>query len=234
VLILGAGLSEVTEFATTLAVLLVLLDAARESYRIVSRCQQAEATIHFLMTKKLIVSRSSLQSLADKHDLHASQKRTAQREAKVAKEWGDLSENAEYKASKEKFRLAGRIQQRLVRELKKLEDTGYEVVDPLDWVRGGSGGGRVEVGTVARVLQAGVAEDYLVVGAKDQNLPLDQAVLPLPYTSPLGQALYGLVAPQSVEAVIAGERRVLWLESVRLPEMEEVLALYPELTPQKG
>ena len=121
------------------------------------------------MTKKLIVSRSSLQSLADKHDLHASQKRTAQREAKVAKEWGDLSENAEYKASKEKFRLAGRIQQRLVRELKKLEDTGYEVVDPLDWVRGGSGGGRVEGGTVARVLQAGVAEDYLVVGEGSES-----------------------------------------------------------------
>lgn len=186
------------------------------------------------MTERIIVSRPSLQSLADKHDLHSSQKRAAQREAKVAKEWGDLSENAEYKASKEKFRLAGRIQQRLVRELKKLEDTGYEVVDPLDWVRGGSLVGRVAVGTVARVQQGGFSEDYLVVGAKDQDLPLDRSVLPLPYTSPLGQALYGLAAPRVVEAVIAGERRVLRLESIRPPTLEEVLALYPELTPQKG
>ena len=186
------------------------------------------------MAEKIIVSRSSLQSLADKHDLHAAQKRTAQREAKVAKEWGDLSENAEYKASKEKFRLAGRIQQRFVRELKKLEDTGYEVVDPLDWVNRSSSGDRVEVGTVVRVQQGGFAEDYLVVGAKDQDLPLDQSVLPLPYTSPLGQALYGLSAPRLLEAVIAGEPRALRLESVRPPTMDEVLALYPELTPQMG
>jgi transcription elongation GreA/GreB family factor len=186
------------------------------------------------MTEKIIVSRPSLQSLADKHDLHASQKRAAQREAKVAKEWGDLSENAEYKASKEKFRLAGRIQQRLVRELKKLEDTGYDVVDPLDWVRCDSPAGLVRVGVIARVSQGGFSEDYLVVGAKDQDLPLDQSVVPLPYTSPLGQALYGLAAPQLVEARIAGETRALRLESVRPPTFEEVLALYPELTPQKG
>ena len=76
--------------------------------------------------------------------------------------------------------------------------------------------------------------DYLVVGAKDQDLPLDQSVVPLPYTSPLGQALYGLAAPQVVEALIAGQTRVLRLESVRPPTIEEVLALYPELTPQKG
>jgi transcription elongation GreA/GreB family factor len=186
------------------------------------------------MAEKIIVSRPSLQSLADKHDLHASQKRASQREAKVAKEWGDLSENAEYKASKEKFRLAGRIQQRLVRELKKLEDTGYEVVDPLDWVCAQLETPAVRVGVVVRVAQGSMAEDYLVVGAKDQDLPLDQSVVPLPYTSPLGVAVYGLVAPQSLEALIAGEKRALRLEVVRPPTREEVLALYPELTPHDG
>lgn len=186
------------------------------------------------MVDKIIVSRPSLQSLADKHDLHASQKRAAQREAKVAKEWGDLSENAEYKASKEKFRLAGRIQQRLVRELKKLEDTGYEVVDPLDWVRAELKTPVVQVGVVVRLAQGSTTEDYLMVGAKDQDLPLDQALVPLPYTSPLGAAVYGLPAPHSLEAVIAGEKRVLRIEGVRPPTREEVLALYPELTPQQG
>jgi transcription elongation GreA/GreB family factor len=186
------------------------------------------------MAEKIIVSRPSLQSLADKHDLHAAQKRVAQREAKVAKEWGDLSENAEYKASKEKFRLAGRIQQRLVRELKKLEDTGYEVVDPLDWVRAEIKAPVVRVGVVVRLAQGNMVEDYLVVGAKDQDLPLDQTVVPLPYTSPLGAAIYGLVAPQSLDAVIAGEKRALRIEGVRSPTREEVLALYPELTLQEG
>lgn len=185
------------------------------------------------MAERIIVSRPSLQSLADKHDLHASQKRAAQREAKVAKEWGDLSENAEYKASKEKFRLAGRIQQRLVRELKKLEDTGYEVVDPLDWVRTGPPPQVVKVGVVVRLAQRGMGEDYLVVGAKDQDLPLDQTVVPLPYTSPLGAAIYGLSAPCDLKALIAGETRMLRVESVRAPTLGEVLALFPELTPQQ-
>jgi transcription elongation GreA/GreB family factor len=186
-----------------------------------------------LMPERIIVTRPSLQSLAEKHDLHAAQKRAAQREAKVAKEWGDLSENAEYKASKEKFRLAGRIQQRLVRELKNLEDTGYEVVDPMDWVRAKLAAPIVQVGVVVRLAQRGPAEDYLVVGAKDRDLPLDQTVVPLPYTSPLGAAIYGLSAPRLLVAVIAGEMREIRIESVRNPTFAEVLALYPELTPHQ-
>ena len=85
------------------------------------------------MSVRLIVTRPSLQIMAEKMDRHQSEKMSAQREAKVAKEWGDLSENAEYKASKEKFRLAGRLQQRMVREFKRLESSGYQIVDPLVW-----------------------------------------------------------------------------------------------------
>src|SRR3954471_24178225 len=114
---------------------------------------------------KLIVSRPSLQHLAETLDKHASAKFSAQREAKVAKEWGDLSENAEYKASKEKFPLAGRLQQRVGRELKRMQDQGYDVVDPLDWAKTRDVSA-VEVGVVARVNQKGVTDDYLVAGAK--------------------------------------------------------------------
>jgi hypothetical protein len=44
----------------------------------------------------------------------------------------------------------------------------------------------------------------------------------------------GTSAPQRIEATIAGELRVLKLVSMRAPTMEEVLELYPELTPQSG
>lgn len=186
------------------------------------------------MSQRIIVSRPSLQALAEKHDQHASQKMAAQKEAKIAKEWGDLSENAEYKASKEKFRLAGRLQQRMVRELRRLEDTGYQVVDPLDWVSPAQAPSRVDVGVVARVAQGRFTEDYLLVGAKDQDLPQDQSLAPVPYTSPLGQALMGQSAPQRIEATIAGEKRTLQLLSLRSPTAAEVISLYPELTPQSG
>jgi hypothetical protein len=169
--------------------------------------------------------------MAEKMDQHGAEKMKAQREAKVAKEWGDLSENAEYKASKEKFRLAGRLQQRMVREFKHLEGNGYEVVDPMDWTAGEVPVSCVDVGVVARVGQAGFSEDYLIAGAKDQHLPMDQPLVPLPYTSPLGQALMGVVPPAKIEALIAGEPRLLELESVRRPTVAEILELYPELTP---
>ncbi len=183
------------------------------------------------MSIRLIVSRPSLQSMAEKYEHHAAEKNLAQREAKVAKEWGDLSENAEYKASKEKFRLAGRLQQRMVREFKRLEDSGYDVVDPLDWTRLPEPIRVVEVGVVARVTQGRFTEDYLLAGAKDQHLPTDQSLVPVPYTAPLGQALMGQSAPGDIRALIAGELRQIRLESLRVPTEAEILALYPELTP---
>jgi transcription elongation GreA/GreB family factor len=185
-----------------------------------------------MQKQRLIVTAPSLQGMAETMDHHAAQKRTAQREAKVAKEWGDLSENAEYKASKEKFRLAGRLQQRYVREFKRLESTGYVVVNPLDWTHRAAPLERVEVGVVVAVTQGRVTEEYLLVGAKDQNLPMDQALVPLPYTSPLGAALMGRKAGERVEAEIAGEKRLLTLGALRLPRMDEVLLVYPELTPE--
>ena len=185
------------------------------------------------MSERLIVTQPSLQTLAETLDRHAAEKMQAQREAKVAKEWGDLSENAEYKASKEKFRLAGRLQQRMVRELKGLENTGYQIVDPLDWAKVSGEISAAAVGVVVRVTQGDFTDLYLLAGAKDQHLPTDKSLVPVPYTSPLGTALMGKSAPQHIEATIAGEKRTLILESLRAPTLEEILELYPELTPQE-
>ncbi len=181
------------------------------------------------MPKQVIVSRPSLQNLAETHDKHTNAKFAAQREAKVAKEWGDLSENAEYKASKEKFRLAGRLQQRVGRELKQLQDQGYIVVDPIDWALAEGVPVSVEVGVVARVTQNGFTEDYLLAGAKDNHLPTDGKLVPVPYTSPLGQVLMGNSAPRKIEGMIAGEKRSLQIESLRRPTRDELVELYPEL-----
>jgi transcription elongation GreA/GreB family factor len=181
------------------------------------------------MSIRLIVTRQSLQFMAEKMELHQSQKIAAQKEAKVAKEWGDLSENAEYKASKEKFRLAGRLQQRMVRDLKKLENSGYEIVDPLDWTLARPPINEVTVGTVAKVTQNGHTEDCLIVGAKDQHLPMEGKIVPVPYTSPLGQALLGAAANSRVQAIIAGEMRTLEVGHLRAPHVEELYHFYPDL-----
>jgi hypothetical protein len=51
----------------------------------------------------------------------------------------------------------------------------------------------------------------------------------VPYTSPLGQALYRQGAPSKVEAEIAGETRTLKIETMRAPTRAEIVRLYPEL-----
>lgn len=181
------------------------------------------------MKERLIVSRPSLQLLAETLDKHTNEKFAAKREAKVAKEWGDLSENAEYKASKEKFRLAGRLQGRVGRELKSLDDQGYTLVDPLDWALVPGKPARVEVGVVARVAQEGFTEDYLIAGAKDTALPPEATLIAVPYTSPLGQALFGHAAPAKLQATLAGEPRALHIKSLRRPTRAEIIELYPEL-----
>src|SRR6266481_1380622 len=182
----------------------------------------------------LIITRPSLQHLAETLDKHANAKFAARREAKVAKEWGDLSENAEYKASKEKFRLAGKLQQRVGRELKAIEEQGYTVVDPADWIQGEGTPERVDVGVVARVTQAGFTEDYLLAGAKDTHLSTTAALVAVPYTSPLGQALMDQTAPAKLSAMLAGEVRVIEVVSLRRPTREEIVELYPELGYELG
>jgi transcription elongation GreA/GreB family factor len=184
------------------------------------------------MSARMIVTRPSLQIMAEKMDRHQSEKMLAQREAKVAKEWGDLSENAEYKASKEKFRLAGRLQQRMVREFKKLEDSGYQIVDPLDWTKASTPIREVTIGSIASVTQQGYTEEFFIVGAKDQHLPMDGSVVPVPYTSPLGQALMGAAENSHIDAIIAGEKRALKIGSLRAPTPGEIFHFYPELAPE--
>jgi hypothetical protein len=119
-----------------------------------------------------------------------------------------------------------------VREFKNLESAGYVVVDPMDWTRVAEPLEEVRVGVVAKVKQGRLSEEYLLVGAKDQHLPMDLALVPVPYTSPLGRALMGRKAPARIEADIAGEKRVVELLHLRVPTVAEILDLFPELTPE--
>ena len=66
-----------------------------------------------IMQEKIILSTVSAWELGDKFETTKAQKNEALREAQIAKQDGDLSENAPYQAAKEKFRTMGRIQRRL-------------------------------------------------------------------------------------------------------------------------
>jgi transcription elongation GreA/GreB family factor len=178
--------------------------------------------------EKIILSTVSAWELGDQFESAQSQKNEALREAKVAKLDGDLSENAPYQAAKEKFRTMGRIQRRLTHEMDHLLNEGHRLVDPLTWVND-TVPEEVELGAVVVIDLDGERENFLVAGARDHHVPNEGDILPIPYTSPLGQALIGRHANESFSVTIREGARTVHIHIVRRPTREEILAIFPAL-----
>src|ERR1700761_1654114 len=122
------------------------------------------------MQEKIILSTVSAWELGDKFETTRAQKNDALREAKIAKQDGDLSENAPYQAAKEKFRTMGRIQRRLSGEMNALIPQCHTVFAPLSWVTERPVGA-VELGTVAEITLGGERQTVLIAGARDHHFP---------------------------------------------------------------
>ena len=180
------------------------------------------------MKEKIILSTVSAWELGDRFESTQAQKNDALREAKVAKQDGDLSENAPYQAAKEKFRTMGRIQRRLTREMDQLLAEGHRLVDPLTWVNDNISE-EVELGTVVVIDLDGEREKFLVAGARDHNVPNDGDILPIPYSSPLGHGLMGKHENESFTVKIREAARAVRIYSIRRPTRDEILAIFPAL-----
>jgi transcription elongation GreA/GreB family factor len=178
--------------------------------------------------EKIILSTVSAWELGDRFESTQAQKNDALREAKVAKQDGDLSENAPYQAAKEKFRTMGRIQRRLTREMDHLLAEGHRLVDPLTWVNDNVPG-EVELGTVVVIDLDGERERFLVAGARDHHTPNEGDILPIPYSSPLGHALMGKNENESFTVTIRDAVRSVSIHSIRRPSRHEILAIFPAL-----
>jgi transcription elongation GreA/GreB family factor len=176
----------------------------------------------------IILSTVSAWELGDRLETTQAQKNEALREAKVAKLDGDLSENAPYQAAKEKFRTMGRIQRRLTQEMDHLIRQGHRLVDPLSWVKEDPAT-EVEIGVVVVLDLDGERENFLIAGARDHHIPAEGEVVPIPYTSPLGQALLGKRAQDNFTVAIREQIRTVSIRGVRRPTQEEILAIFPAL-----
>jgi transcription elongation GreA/GreB family factor len=180
------------------------------------------------MDEKIILSTVSAWDLGEKFDDVRAQKNDALREAKVAKQDGDLSENAPYQAAKEKFRTMGRIQRRLTWEMDHLIAHGHTVVDPMSWVTK-EPADRVEMGTIADILLGGEKQTLLIAGARDHHIPEEGDVIPIPYNSPLGTAIMHHQAGDQFDAVINRNNQTILISSLRRPTLAEILNVFPKL-----
>jgi transcription elongation GreA/GreB family factor len=177
---------------------------------------------------KLILSTVSAWALGDKFDFTLAKKNEALREAKIAKQDGDLSENAPYQAAKDTFRTMGRIQRRLTREMNELILEGHTLVDPLSWANDRQLDA-VELGAVVELEQEGEEIVVLIAGARDHHVPEDGMIIPIPYTSPLGKALMNRRQSEKFRVELNGSQRDIAVKNVRRPTREELLIIFPIL-----
>jgi len=180
------------------------------------------------MPEKIILSTVSAWELGAKFEDTRAQKNAALQEARIAKQDGDLSENAPYQAAKEKFRTMGRIERRLTGEMNRLISEGHTVVDPLSWVSEEKVT-LAGLGVVVALQLNGEFQTVLIAGARDHHFPEAGETIPIPYNSPLGAALINRRAGDQFNARINGSEQSIKIASVRRPTLPEILNIFPKL-----
>jgi transcription elongation GreA/GreB family factor len=124
------------------------------------------------------------------------------KEIEIAREYGDLRENAEFKAAKEQQKVLMTLQAEMENEIDRARGVDYSEAD----ISAASVGTRVMVTN----LQNNETEEYSLLGAwdgdPDNNL--------ISYLTPMGQAIFGSTLGQEVEVQLGDETRRLRVESI--------------------
>lgn len=118
------------------------------------------------------------------------------RQIAIAREYGDLRENFEFKSAKENQKVLDRRKHELEKEIQRAKGLSYQDADAST----------VSIGTIARIrFDDGSEQDVAVLGAWDG----DPARHILSYLSPAGQTLMGLAtgAPVTLPSEIEGQSR---------------------------
>ena len=140
-----------------------------------------------------VLTKEGLRKLQEElDDLQTNQRAEVVQEIEVAKGFGDLSENAEYSAAREK---QSRIEGRILELLDMIEHA--EVIDT-----DAQGGDVVNVGSTVRVFDMEYEEEdeYKIVGATEA----DPSKLFISSESPIGAALIGARVGDTVDVETPG------------------------------
>ena len=161
----------------------------------------------------LIVSWASLEKrAAELEDLTQRRIPANSKEIEIAREYGDLRENHEFKAAKEQQKVLTALQAEWERDLDRARGINYAEAD----ISAANVGTRVMVTN----LGSGVREEFALLGAwdgdPDKNL--------ISYLTPMGQAILGREAGEEIEFELGGETRRLRVEGIAPYEAEQATA----------
>lgn len=153
-------------------------------------------------TDRIFITKEGLEKLKQEYEQLVKKERPALSERlKLAREAGDLSENADYESAREKQAFVeGRIVE-LAQMLKKVEIVSQS-----------SGARKVGVGGKVSLLAGGEKLEFELVGAPEAD-PLKGRIS---YESPLGKALLGKAVGEivTVETPAGGQEQYKILEVV--------------------
>lgn len=155
----------------------------------------------------LVVSWPSLERRKDEYqDLVQKKIPANSKEIAIARSYGDLRENHEYKAAKEMQKILMRRKSELETQLVRARGTDF--ANPRTDV--------VSIGTDVRVtdLQNKNPEAYSIRGAWD----FDAEKHIISYLSPMAQSMLGKKAGDAVEFELEGVKREYRIDSISLPE----------------
>lgn len=151
----------------------------------------------------LIVSWESLEKKkAEYEDLITKKIPENTKEISIARSYGDLRENFEFKAAKEMQRVLTRRKAEMERELSSARGTNFENPDTT----------QVSIGTVVTVRDpaSGATETYTLLGAWDSRP--DVGIIS--YKAQIGQALLGHPVGESVELPTEHGSRTVAIQSI--------------------
>ena len=156
----------------------------------------------------LVVSWPSLERRKGEYDDLVSKKIPENtREIGIARSYGDLRENFEYKAAKEMQTVLMRRKAELEQMLSRARGTGFDNVDS----------GQVSIGTsvVTRDIESGELSTFHILGAWDS----DPAKSIVSYQTAIGQALLGKTAGDTAE--LPGEASMKKVEIVEITAWQD-------------
>ncbi|MCA9344826.1 transcription elongation factor GreA [Candidatus Saccharibacteria bacterium] len=137
------------------------------------------------MKKQFLLTKEGIQELETELKLLTSQRSAIADRIKTAREFGDLSENAEYSAARQE-------QERNESRISELEN----ILQNAEQIKKPKGDSKVQLGSCVKLKSTkGKTKDYQVVGTVEAD-PLEGKISD---ESPIGQSLLGKKVGEKVE-----------------------------------
>ncbi|GAC1392645.1 MAG: transcription elongation factor GreA [Candidatus Saccharimonadales bacterium] len=146
-----------------------------------------------MSVKKFLLTNDGAQELQNELNSLIAERGPVAERIKIAREFGDLSENAEYQAARQE-------QEKLESRISEVE----HIVQNMEIIKKPKGDSKVQIGSTVKLQNEGKTKQFQVVGTVEAD-PLNGKISD---ESPIGQALLGKKEGDEVEIKTPAETAI--------------------------